>query len=129
MIKWSEMIEFCWNFQRVIFSCPMLLRWLMVYFMFFGEIMLVSTQSIFIEWSFCGKNIKEYVETSVTNYVGLKRQTTLSILPDPESAKQHIQNRNLQCYQSWYCTDHWLMQIDPCTSWWTRNTDGELLPL
>ena len=25
--------------------------------------------------------------------------------------------------------DHWLTQIDPFTSGWTRNTDGELVPL
>ena len=81
------------------------------------------------DYIFGGTNTKEYVETSVKNYVGLKRQTTQSILPDPESAKQHMQNRNLQCYQYWHCTDHWLMQIDPCTSWWTMHMDGELSPL
>ena len=56
-------------------------------------------------------------------------KTTQSILPDPESAKQQTWRRNLQCYQYKHCTDHWLMQIDPCTSGWTRNTDGELVPL
>ena len=36
---------------------------------------------------------------------------------------------NLECYQYKHCTDRWLTQIDLCTSGWTRNIDGELVPL
>ena len=63
------------------------------------------------------------------NYDSLKTKTTQSILPLPESAKQHLRRRSLQCYQYKHCTDSYLAQIEPCTSGWTRNTDGEVLPL
>ena len=74
------------------------------------------------------KNSEEYVVSRVRNYNRLKTKTTQSILSDLESAKQYLQG-NLQCYQYKHCTDHWLTQIDPCTSGQTRNTDGKLLPL
>ena len=60
--------------------------------------------------------------TQVRNYDSLKTKTTQSILPDPESAKQHMRRGNLHCYQYKHWTDCWLMQIDPCISGWTRNT-------
>ena len=61
------------------------------------------------------KNSDEYGVSRVRNYNRLKTKTTQSILSDLESAKQYLQ-RNLQCYQYKDCTDHWLTQIDPCTS-------------
>ena len=76
-----------------------------------------------------GENTKEYVETQVRNYDSLKPKTTQSILSDPESAKQHLRRGNRQCYQYNHCTDRWLTKVDPCTSGWARNVDGELVPL
>ena len=78
------------------------------------------------------KFINIHRKTPVSEFVfkknSLKTKTTQSILPDPESAKQHMRGGNLQYYQYKHSTDRWLTQIDPCTSGWTRSTDGELVP-
>ena len=75
------------------------------------------------------KNNEEYVETQVRNYDDLHTKLTQPILPDPASTKQHIRRGNLQCYLYKHCKDRWLTQIDPCTSGWTKNTNGKLLLL
>ena len=77
-----------------------------------------------------GKNTEECVEIRVQNYDSLKTKTTTqSMLPDPESAKQHLQPGNLHCYQCHHCMDYWLTKVDHCSSGWTRNVDGKLVPL
>ena len=76
-----------------------------------------------------GKINEDYVDTRVTSYDRLKIKTTQSILPDPESIIQHIKRANLQCYQYKHCTENWLTLIDPCSSGWTREENGELVPL
>ena len=71
------------------------------------------------DYIFSGKNTDKYVETRARSYNNLITKTTQSILPDPESVKQHLQRRNLQCYQYKHCTERWLTQIDPYTLGWT----------
>ena len=71
------------------------------------------------DYIFSGKNTEGYVETLARSYDSLKTKTIQSILPDPESVKQHLQRRNLQCYQYKHCTERWLTQIDPYTLGWT----------
>ena len=73
------------------------------------------------DYTLDGKNTEEYVETRIRNYNSLKTKTTRSILPDPESVKQYVRRRNIQCYQYKHGTDRWPTQIDPSTSGWTRT--------
>ena len=61
-----------------------------------------------------GKNTEGQTEARVRKYDSLETKTTQSILPDSESAKQHLWSVNLQCYQYKHCMDRWLTQIDPC---------------
>ena len=61
-----------------------------------------------------GKNTEGQTETRVRKYDSLETKTTQSILPDSESAKQHLWSVNLQYYQYKHCMDRWLTQIDPC---------------
>ena len=44
-----------------------------------------------------GNNTRQYAENRVRDFDGLKTKTIQSILPDSESAKQHIRRGNLQC--------------------------------
>ena len=76
-----------------------------------------------------GEINEEYVDTRVNGYDRLKTKTTQNILPDPDSVVQHIKRANLQCYQYKHCTENWLTLIDPCSSGWTREESGELVPL
>ena len=68
------------------------------------------------DYIFSGKNTEGYIETLARSYNSLKTKTIQSILPDPESVKQHLQRRNLECYQYKDCTERWLTQIDPYIS-------------
>ena len=55
-------------------------------------------------------------------------KTTQTILPDPDSLKEHIKRANLQAYYWRHYLEHNITKVDSCRTGWLRDETNELKP-
>ena len=58
----------------------------------------------------------------------MKTKTTQTILPDPQSLKEHIKRANLQAYYWRYYLEHDITKLDPSRAGWLRDETNGLTP-
>ena len=55
-------------------------------------------------------------------------KTTQTILPDPDSLKEHIKRANLQAYYWRHYLEHNITKVDSCRTGWLRDETNQLKP-
>ena len=55
-------------------------------------------------------------------------KTTQTILPDPDSLKEHIKRANLQTYYWRHYLEHNITKVDSCRTGWLRDETNQLKP-